>query len=580
MKGAFSPTGIAITAIVAGLAVAKTALDEATEETKKYAEETKRSAEELKEEKNVIDELRSTIDNNTQTRLTEIENTKDLWQELQKITDENGKIKKGYEKRAEVITGKLSEALGTEISITDDVIDKYKDLQKEVDTLILKKQAEAILNGYEEKYNNAISNRTQKTQELLDKQDELTKAKKKEAELYDEYNLEEGEWQWGWETSKNYKNWKNQTEAVKNLEKEVSSLQEIVDDYTGDIENYRYNFELYTEGTTESIQKMIDETGKTYIKNGETVRTTYQNQIKEQQTYLNNAKLLNKEAVDNNNETEMKKTQDTIDNSNKRLYTLAEELIGMTSATNENSEDIKNAWKALATSSYEIYAEKIKQMTPEMQSTIQEITGVIVTETPNVVDKTNGLADEIIASLDTREEARTVGLYFLKEYLNGLEDEEQRRLLTEAGIDNVEAVMKGLKEGDLSEQTGVEILKGLGKGLDNQYWKNEIFGKAKTILNNILGTLNITTKISSLTGKAIPGHKDGLDYVPYDNYIARLHKGERVLTAEENKNYMADNIENKITNRNIVVQFYPQTMTEQELKRAENYIAKKWGMAL
>lgn len=59
----------------------------------------------------------------------------------------------------------------------------------------------------------------------------------------------------------------------------------------------------------------------------------------------------------------------------------------------------------------------------------------------------------------------------------------------------------------------------------------------------VLGT--IVKGISLLSGKKIDitanvkkvetdgSHADGLDYVPYDGYIAELHKGERVQTAEE-----------------------------------------------
>lgn len=44
------------------------------------------------------------------------------------------------------------------------------------------------------------------------------------------------------------------------------------------------------------------------------------------------------------------------------------------------------------------------------------------------------------------------------------------------------------------------------------------------------------TGMNDLSKPVINGsHKNGLDYVPYDGYIAELHKGERVLTADENR---------------------------------------------
>ncbi len=60
---------------------------------------------------------------------------------------------------------------------------------------------------------------------------------------------------------------------------------------------------------------------------------------------------------------------------------------------------------------------------------------------------------------------------------------------------------------------------------------------------------NIGSGAVSWAKKLIPGkdggaaksHYSGLDSVPYDGYAARLHKGERVLTARENRDYSEGN---------------------------------------
>ena len=79
-----------------------------------------------------------------------------LWGELQNIVDENGKVQKGYEDRAGVITSILSEALGIEIGLNGDIIEGYQEIQREIDNLILKKKEELILKASEEKYTAAI----------------------------------------------------------------------------------------------------------------------------------------------------------------------------------------------------------------------------------------------------------------------------------------------------------------------------------------------------------------------------------------------------------------------------------------
>jgi hypothetical protein len=53
-------------------------------------------------------------------------------------------------------------------------------------------------------------------------------------------------------------------------------------------------------------------------------------------------------------------------------------------------------------------------------------------------------------------------------------------------------------------------------------------------LKNYLGSLLSYMFPGAEMPVSVPSHAEGLTYVPYDNYTARLHRGERVLTASEN----------------------------------------------
>lgn len=139
-------------------------LDEGEQAHVTRAEELKKAYEDLNEPR------KAAIDDAS----TEANRQRALWEELQQITDENGKIKEGYEARAAVITGQLSEALGTEITITDGVIKKYGELQQSIDDVIRKKEAEALLEANRDAYTEALKRQTETFTTYRDLQRDVT----------------------------------------------------------------------------------------------------------------------------------------------------------------------------------------------------------------------------------------------------------------------------------------------------------------------------------------------------------------------------------------------------------------------
>lgn len=107
-------------------------------------------------------------------------------------------------------------------------------------------------------------------------------------------------------------------------------------------------------------------------------------------------------------------------------------------------------------------------------------------------------------------------------YVEKVGDLDQEAAATEAATNT----MSGLVAGIDSSTPGV---------LDKL---DSLASQMKSRLTNSFANYTLTIK-ANIKGSNVPGAKSGLDYVPYDDYLVRLHKGEKVLTAEEARAYRA-----------------------------------------
>lgn len=182
---ALSAAGGPILLTVAAVAALATIFNDAADYTSDYYLKARDLTDQEAENKTKVDELYESYDLLNQRRQdavetvnTEAQREQTLFDELQNITDENGNVKEGYEERAAFIVGELSSALGTEISMTGNQIDKYDEMCNSIDRLIEKKQANALLAANEAAYTEAIKNQTDAFMAYNDAQKNVEDTKK------------------------------------------------------------------------------------------------------------------------------------------------------------------------------------------------------------------------------------------------------------------------------------------------------------------------------------------------------------------------------------------------------------------
>lgn len=155
-----SPITLAIGAIAAlvGIFVTlKENAEDANDVMLNISEEGREANAALKELAETRKELNEAAQENVETAKAESQYNRDLLRELQDITYENGRVKEGYEERAETIINTLSETTGLEIEYVDGRIQKWGELQQSIEDVIVTMEAQATLEAYQESYQQALT---------------------------------------------------------------------------------------------------------------------------------------------------------------------------------------------------------------------------------------------------------------------------------------------------------------------------------------------------------------------------------------------------------------------------------------
>lgn len=461
-----SPLGL-VTLGVTGLAGAMWFLGQRADESVVKSEEQINT---LNKQKQAIQSIKSAQEEYLNANVSEIENVKTLKDELLTLVDANGQVKEGYKGRVSFILSELNKALGTEYTLTGDIVDKYKELTSSIDETIEKKKASIILNSMEESYTNALKNRSEAIKNLANLEktyaSDKQKISEKEQELQDTLKKKQDIF-----TLSRAHQLKEEIETLKGNVNAYDEQKNAIIGYNKTIDEYEKTSATIKEGNLDKIREINENYTNSYRNRKDSTIQSLTEQLEYEKVNIQTLK-----ETYNQNQSEI--TQKQIEESNNRLNALGEELVNSTSTIQDLTPEQANAWKVLSEAGYEQYSYYVSKLSPEMQQKIQEATGVIAGGTPEMQAVAGELGRKTIEEFDKSADSRQKALNTITGYLNGLNDEQKREFLRQAGIENADAVINELDKGNLSEENGKNILKGLYNGLSNGSWKDKIIGVA------------------------------------------------------------------------------------------------------
>nr|DAG38770.1 MAG TPA: minor tail protein [Caudoviricetes sp.] len=564
-------------AAVIGVAALTVALIANTREMENYKKAGSKMSE---EEQLLIDrtkELKQAYDESNKSKLDAIKSANDestaqqtLWEKLQGTVDANGRVLAGKEAYAQFVAGELSDSLGKEISIVDGQVQEYDKLKNTIQQVIEKKRAEAVQSAMQEQYGEALKKQSEATllyNENLGKvmatKQKLKKAEAEATKALDDYT---SHLELGTGKANPYYNAMLQAqgkveglnEKVKQQTKAIDDSREAMEGYNQTVANYEGLSSALIEGDAQKISDALLKVQNSF----QTANTATRESLEEQAKTLNEKYEQMKQALADGatgvTEESVAQIKALSDQANKELEAKLE----------QDKNTLKTKFQQVGIEAPQSLIDSLASKS----DTVQQTTMNILTNMANGVsikkgelttlfkqlgiDVPNSLVTQL-ASMSPSVQQQAVQL--LMQLQNGEASQRPAVLqqMRDLGIKVDDSVASGIQgnTGKVKTESGKvgsaghsEMQSKMNKTLKSPNVDSNTTSSASREASSAFSAMQsffagrsigakIKATIEAAKQAASGSHANGLDYVPYNGYIAELHKGERVLTKQENVRY-------------------------------------------
>ncbi len=340
---------------------------------------------------------------------------------------------------------------------------------------------------------------------------------------------------------------------------------------------------LYNQKVNHSIisQEIADDMIEKFQTMGQTIKDSQQAKFEEMTndltTFFNDNSTLTEERelqILSKVQEAHEERQKTVDDAMARIteiYQTAKE--NNVALTQEEMDEVANLQEQMrdnainTLSETEAEAAVIRERMKDYQGRLTaEMAAEMITNANEARDgeikSANEKYEEIIKQAARLKEA---GVITEEEYNSMVDDARQTR---DDQIKAAEEACEGIKSEISNATPGIESEVNFQTGKIKTAYdtlKEKLSGFFSWLFGKNSEAETSVSNVSSNT-KTNGSHYNGLNYVPFDGYIARLHKGERVLTAEENKAYQQGAISGNTSNTTVNI-YSPTPLTPSEVAR-------------